>query len=146
MVEAETEVFGKALVAIRNIPRGESMMKDDVAVQRVRMESGKSYLPPNAETAVGREARRSFKAGEVILASEAPVGDAVKRGSLVVMKTEGRGWDVQSKVKALGAGAVGDIITVEDMNNKTKYPARITGPGTVAVVVRHDPHGVVKKD
>lgn len=145
-VTADAEVFGKALVAVRSIPRGESMMEDDVAVQRVKMESGKSYLPPNAVAVVGREARRAFKPGEIILADDAPVGDAVKRGHFVVMKTEGSGWGVQAKVKALGAGAVGDIITVEDMTNKTKYPARITGPGTVAVVVRHDPHGVVKKD
>lgn len=144
-VVAETTVYGSALVAARNISRDETLDKSDVAVARVKMESGAGYLPPNPRSAAGRETKRQFKAGEVILAADAPFGAAVKRGDLLVMKTEGRGWGIQSRVKAHGTGAPGDIITVEDVKNKTKYPARIVGPGTVEVVVRHDSHGIVKK-
>ncbi len=144
-VVADTAVYGKTLVAARNIPRGETLDHSDVAVARVKMESGESYLPPNPKSAAGRETRRPFRIGEVIPPAEAPAGAAVKRGDLVVMKTGGKGWGIQSRVKAHGAGGPGDIITVEDVTNKAKYPARIVGPGTVEVVVKHDSHGIVRK-
>jgi flagella basal body P-ring formation protein FlgA len=144
-VLADTDVFAKALVAVRNIARQESLVKNDVAVARVRMESGKSYLPPNPQVVVGRESKRAFKPGEILLAEDAPMGEAVKRGKIIVVQTEGKGWDVKSKGKALEAGAVGDIITVEDLNNKNKFLARVTGPSTASALVKYDPHGIVEK-
>lgn len=134
-VTADTEVFGLALVAVRNIARGEMMNPEDVKAARVRMEWGKSYLPPKARAVSGREAARALRPGEAVLAEDSVPGMAVKRGQLVIVDTSGKGWRVQTKAKAGGGGAVGDIITVEDMETRKKYPVRITGHGTVSVVV-----------
>ncbi len=62
-------------------------------------------------------------------------GTAVKRRQLVIVDTEGKGWRLQTKARAHEGGTVGDIITVEDLETKAKYPVRITGMGTVSVVV-----------
>lgn len=138
IVSANTDVFARALIATRNLPRGESMNRGDVKVERIRMESGKTYLPPRPRAVEGREAQRAIKPGEVILASDAAPAEAVKRGQLVIVDTSGPGWRLQAKAKAHGSGTVGDIITVEDTETRKKYPVRITGRGTVAVVVNKD--------
>jgi flagella basal body P-ring formation protein FlgA len=135
VVAADTEVSGLALVPVRNFSGGETINPSDVRVERVRMEWGQNYLPPNAKAVLGREAARALKPGEALRPEDAVPGEAVKRGQLVIVDTSGRGWQVVTKAKAQGSGAVGDIITVEDTQNKTKYPARITGHGTVSVVV-----------
>ena len=137
-VEADTQVFARALVAARQLSRGESLEKQDVTVTRVRMEAGKSYLPPSLNAIAGREVSRNLRNGDPILAEDAIPGQAVKRGEWVVVNAMGKGWLLQSKGKALGAGMVGDMISVEDSNNKTKYSARITGRGEVEVVVKKD--------
>lgn len=135
-VEADTEVYGKSLVASRNIGRGESLEKRDVTVTRVRMEAGKGYFPPIPGIVEGREATRQLRPGEPLLASETTPGQAVKRGEMVVVDTSGKGWQIQSKAKAMANGMVGDLITVEDASSKTKYTARVTGRGKVEVVIR----------
>ncbi|MDR1518810.1 MAG: flagellar basal body P-ring formation chaperone FlgA [Planctomycetota bacterium] len=128
-VAAETEIYGLALVAARQLPRGGTLARDDVKIARVRMESGKPYLPPRREAAAGRELLRQLKPGEAILANEAPPGQAVKRGDLVRGITSGYGWEIRSRGKALGGGMIGDIITVEDSVTKAKFEARITDRG-----------------
>ncbi len=137
-VVADTELFAQGLVANRNVSRGENLDKKDVRVSRVKMEFGKGYLPPKPEAVAGREAKKQLKPGEAILADDAPLGEAVKRGSTVVVKTEGKGWEVYSKGKAQGGGGIGDIISVEDTTNKSKFQARIVDRGVVAVVVKKD--------
>lgn len=139
-VAADTEVYGKTLVASRNINRGETMEKRDVTVTRVRMDAGKGYFPPTAKSVEGRETVRQLRPGEPILASDTVPGMAVKRGDAVVVDTSGKGWQVQGKAKALGTGMVGDLITVEDSSSKTKFTARITSRGKVEVVIKKAPY------
>ncbi len=134
MVSADTEVFALAPVAAKPLYKGEVLDAKDVKVERVKMEAGKSYLPPNPMAAAGRELKRNLAAGDPLLAAEAVMGEAVKRGDYVQNIISDKGWRVQSAGKALGGGMVGDLITVEDVSNKTKYQARITGQGTVSVI------------
>lgn len=134
-VEADTEVYAQALVAARQLSKGEALEPHDVAVTRVRMEAGKAYFPPNPKVVTGREMIRALKAGEPILASEAAPGQAVKRGQKVLVETIGTGWEVKAVGKALGSGMIGDHITVEDTTTKAKYTAKITGRNKVAVLV-----------
>ncbi len=143
-VVAETTVFAPALVAVRNISRGESLSARDFGVTRIKMESGKAYMPPNPAVVEGRESTRSMRPGEPLLAQDAQPGEAVKRGTMVIVKAVGKGWEIQSKAKAQGSGTVGDIITVEDSNNRNKFPARIIGRGMVEVIVNRD-HTTVDK-
>lgn len=146
-VVADVDVFGETLVAARHLSRGELLSERDVAIARIRMKAGtRGYLPPNRSAAAGREAKRTFKPGDPILADEAEIGDAVKRGAQVVVENRGRGWAVQTKAKALGSGAIGDVVTVQDAANKTKYQARIIAPGTVTAVLKRDAHGFIDKD
>lgn len=139
-VSADAQVFGLSLVASRPLSKGDLLDKRDVAVTRVKMESGKMYLPPVPARAVGLEAQKTFRPGEVIYPQDATVGDAVKRGNMVVVKNEGKGWEILSKGKALGNGRIDDIVSVEDSSTRTKFNARVTGPGTVAVVLKKDPN------
>ncbi len=137
-VVADTELFAQGLVANRNVQRGESLDKKDVKVSRVKMEFGKGYLPPKPEAVEGREANKTLRPGDALTAADAPLGDAVKRGATVTVKTEGKGWEVLSQAKAQGGGGIGDIITVEDTANKKKFQARIVDRGVVAVVVKKE--------
>lgn len=138
VVGADTSVFGLALIAARQLNRDETLDSRDVLVARVRMESGRAYLPPNPNSAAGREMRRSLKAGEPVTTADAAPGEAVKRGELVVVSTRGSGWEINTTAKALGNGMVGDIIQVEDPSNKTKYMARITGHRIVSSMAKKD--------
>lgn len=138
VVAADTTVFGLAPVAARQLNRGELLNQRDVLITRVRMESGKAYLPPSSKSVSGREMKRSLKAGEPVTAADAVPGEAVKRGDLVVVDTTGKGWQIRTTAKALGSGMVDDLIQVEDVGTKAKYTARITGRGEVSAMAKKD--------
>lgn len=135
MAAAEASVFAMAPVAVRKMSRGEVLGRKDVAIKRVRMESGKSYFKPSPEVVEGRELKSNVEAGAPILATETAVTEAVKRGATVVTENSGTGWKVQGRALALEGGMVGDLIKVQDSNSKQKIPARVTGRNQVEVLV-----------
>lgn len=135
MVSASTEVYAMAPVAARPLYKGEEIGPRDVRVTKVRMESGKAYLPPNLKTVIGREPVRNIPVGEPLLASEVVVADAVKRGEVVQNLVSDGDWMVRSSGKAMSDGKIGDLITVEDTSTKARYQARVTGRKMVAIVV-----------
>lgn len=124
-VAIDASVHAPALVASRQMYKGEVLAPKDVLVKRVKMESGKSYLPPNPRAAIGRELEKNLPAGAPLVASDSKLTEAVKRGTEIVVINEGTGWEVRSRGKAMGSGMVGDTITVEDLGTKAKYYARI---------------------
>lgn len=125
----DASVHAPALVAARQMYKGEVLGPKDVLVKRIRMESGKGYLPPNPRAAVGRELAKNLPAGAPLVASESTATEAVKRGAEIVVVKEGTGWEVRTRAKALAGGMVGDTITVEDLGTKAKFHARITDFG-----------------
>lgn len=135
-VDADTSVFALAPVAAKPLPKGEVLQAQDVAVQRVRMESGKTYLPPRAKAAAGRQLTRELKKGDPILASDAVPTQAVKRGDTVQVTSSSAGWTLTGSGVAMGGGMPGEVIQVQDSSTKTKYDARITEPGVVEIIVK----------
>lgn len=138
-VEADTSVFALAPVAARQLNRGDLLNAVDVAIQRVKMESGKGYLQPQTKSVVGRQLARNLKKGEPILAVDAPQAQAVKQGDEIIHDTSGPGWRTTGKCKALGGGMVGDVIQAQDITTKKKFDARITAPGVVSIILKDKP-------
>ena len=145
-VGVDADVYALAPVAVKPMYKGDVISPRNVIVTRVKMKAGVSYLPPDAKAIEGREVQRAIRQGDPILATDAAPSAAVKRGSLVMVDASGQGWRLQASAKALGSGSIDDVIMVEDITNKTKYQARITGPGTVATLVRRTPQGIVQLD
>jgi flagella basal body P-ring formation protein FlgA len=131
---AEVKLTALALVASRQLRRGEVLAAADVKIARIPMESGRSYLPPRREAAAGRELARDVGPGAAIFADEAVPTAAVKRGEMVQSVTRDRGWEIAARGKALSGGMIGDLIQVEDSVTRAKYQARITDRGVVSVV------------
>ena len=134
-VKADAELYALAPVAAKKLGKDELLEPGDVSIARVRMESGKRYLPPNVMSVSGRKLSRGLEAGEPLLASEAVPAEAVSAGDIVQSVTQGKAWEIQANAKALGSGMVGDKIQVQDLETKRKYNAVVTGPGRVSAMV-----------
>lgn len=133
-VTIESEVYALAPVAAKPLFKGDVLNPRDVLVTRVKMKSGLSYLPPDRKAVEGREMQKHITPGSPILATDATPTAAVKRGTLVVVEAQGKGWKMQASAKALGTGNLGDLIYVEDVSSKAKYQARVTSHGTVTAL------------
>ena len=81
---------------------------------------------------VGFAAAKAIREGDPLLATDLRAPVVVKKGEMVRVRTEGRGWVLDNTVaKALGDAAVNETVTVEvEVEKKrTQYSAVVTGPG-----------------
>jgi flagella basal body P-ring formation protein FlgA len=135
-VDAHTTVYGLAPVAAKQLSKDEIVVRGDLTVARVRMEAGKAYLPPREDALIGRKMKRNVKPGEPVLAVDTEVQAAVRQGEDVIHDTASAGWRVTGTGKALANGQIGDTIQVQDSATKKRFDARVTGPGTVEVIIK----------
>lgn len=121
------------LVAARPLPRGHRVQADDLREQTLELGAlNGQYLVGNA-SAVGQALRRSVAVGERLTPSllQAPI--LVRRGEPVLMQLHGSNFVIHANGRALGAGAAGERVAVENLTSKRVVHGTVTGDGRVTV-------------
>jgi len=107
----EVQLSGPALTARQPLPAHHLLSPADVDLSRVRYEQDPgSYLralPARAAT------QRPMSAGQAILVYDVLQPDAIRAGSKVRVKVNGRGFSVVQEGKALNAAKVGGPVQVK---------------------------------
>lgn len=124
------------VVTIRAIPRGQVITAADV---RVEPSTGKRFRDnesplPSIEQALGQEAGRSLREGQVLTDANCIPPIMVKRGDTVDVIAGGGGVRVRMRAIAKRDGRLGDTVDVETVGDKRKLSARVTNHGTLAIV------------
>lgn len=116
----------------RTLARGEVLRASDVIVQR-RSKSEVAGEPLTAAQAIGLSAKVSLRAGQVLRMSELMKSDVIQRGDAVTIVYETPGILLTVRGKALDVGAVGDSISVSNVQSNRTLQATVRGPGQVTV-------------
>ncbi len=117
----------------RAVARGEAVKAEDVTIERRIREGVPGDALTDAAALAGRVARRALSAGTVLRQSEIMRQEIVARGEPVVMVYEAPGLTLSLRGKANEAGALGDLIAVQNLQSKRVLQATIIGPGRVSV-------------
>ncbi len=80
---------------------------------------------------IGREARRSLRAGDIISPNAIAEPHLVNRGQEVWLTAEGGGISVSAKAEAMQDGAQGDRIQVRNLSSRRVIEAEVIGPQQV---------------
>jgi flagella basal body P-ring formation protein FlgA len=125
-VTADVQRIEMAVVALRNIERGDLVRLTDV---EVRPQAG--ALPGRAiattEAAVGKEAVQTIRAGGVLVASQLRAPVLVRRGERVSVRARTGGVTVRTYAMAQQDGSLGDLVMVTPTDSREKYVARVSG-------------------
>lgn len=117
---------------VRNLARGDVIRESDVTIER-RPKSEATGGAVGLDEAVGLSAKRQLRAGQALRMSDLAKTDVVARNEPVMIVYEAPGLLLTVRGKALEAGAVGDLVSVLNIqSNRTVY-ASVTGPGHVTV-------------
>jgi flagella basal body P-ring formation protein FlgA len=128
-----TETMETATLA-RAIRPGEVIKASDVVMERKpRAEIGNDGV--GAEQAVGLAARNALRAGQVLHSGELTKPNVVQRNETVTMTYDLPGIALSVRGKALEAGAIGDVISVLNIQSNRTIQATVTGPGRVALII-----------
>jgi flagella basal body P-ring formation protein FlgA len=120
-------------VLSRAVLKGDVVTANDVVLERRRRsELGQDVLTDIARVA-GNAARRAMGRGSLLRETDVQRPEAIERNATIMMTFEQPGLQLAMRGKALAAGAVGDVIQVQNLSSKRTVEAVITGPNRAAV-------------
>lgn len=120
-------------VPARDIPRGTVITVDDLALMPAPASRLNAAFIRDMGDAIGKEARRALRMGEVMRASDLKRPALVAKGSTVTMIFETKGMALTAQGRALAEGGAGDGISVLNPTSYRKVEATVIGPGLVRV-------------
>ena len=125
------------LIATRPIARGQLLTAADVAVQTpprsTRLASGRVPFY-TLDGALGQEASRVIRAGEIVTADVCLPPMMIERGEIVTVLSAGGGISIRRNAKALSNARQGDVAEVELLNSRERLAARVVAPGELAML------------
>ncbi|MFC7051864.1 flagellar basal body P-ring formation chaperone FlgA [Hansschlegelia quercus] len=121
----------EAAVPVRPLARGDIIGASDVRVVRRPRAAAENAVA--MADAIGMAARRALRQGEPMQADDLIRPQHVTRGSFVTLIYANDGVTLSLKAKALGAGAAGDLVPVQNIQSKRVVTGVVTGPSEVTV-------------
>jgi flagellar basal body P-ring formation protein FlgA len=127
-----TETF-QAVVPIHEIAQGQVIKVSDLAVERRPKASSTPTTLTTIEQAQGLSTKHALRAGQVIRQADVAKPELVGRGETVTIVFEVPGILLTILGKAVEPGALGDVISVVNVQSKHTLQATVIGPGRVSV-------------
>ena len=131
---AEVEVQTSVIVLQRGVARGEPITAEAVVLEQRPVHQLRAQTVVKVDDALGKVARRSLAAGQVLTLNQLSVPMAVEKGERVHILAHSGRVQIQAYGTALASGAIGDQIRVQnDMSERIIQPW-IVAPGKVSTV------------
>ena len=132
-VRVEVEALADMVVTLRQLDHGTIITSTDITVLKrdVAMVAGK--FTRNADDIVGKRARTMLKANSAVRTDQIEKVPLIISGQMVTIMAENNIMKITLSGKARSAGAVGDIIMVQNLNSMKEIPARVVDANTVQI-------------
>lgn len=121
------------LVTRRPMTRGESISASDVDVQMRDQATLVASAPTSVDALAGKVLSRTLVAGSVITTSSLSAERRVHRGQAVMLISDAGGFQVRAEGRALGDGAEGDLLSVENTSSRRIVQGQVRPDGSVLV-------------
>lgn len=116
----------------RSMRPGEVIKASDVVVERrPRLEVGSDVM--TAEQAVGLAAKHPLRGGQALRPADLVKAQIVQRNEAVTIIYEVPGVTLTVRGKAMEAGAMGDIVSVQNVQSNRTIQGTVIGPGRIIV-------------
>ena len=121
----------KIVTPTHDIGRGEVISNGDVVMGLAKNPILSGNVLTSMDAAMGMEARRPLRAGEVISATDVRHPVVVTKGQTVTMTFEAPGVSLTAMGRAMAEGGVGDTVVIQNPASFRMVSAIVTGTGTV---------------
>jgi flagella basal body P-ring formation protein FlgA len=127
-----SETF-EAVVPTHELKQGQVIGLSDIAIERRPKAASSSTTLTTVEQAQGLSTKHALRAGQVIRQADVAKPELVARGETVTISFQVPGITVTILGKAAEPGALGDIISVLNVQSKRTIQATVIAPGRVSV-------------
>lgn len=132
-VTAQVDLSVRAVVAARPLSRGHVLAEDDVSLSMVPFAQARGALTDPAMV-LGNAVKNNLNAGEPISERNLTKSLMVRRGDTVTIVAQAGGLKVTASGQARQDGALGDTVSVTNLNSNKNVAGRVIGPNLVEIV------------
>lgn len=127
-VRLHVRVRRDAVLARRELRRGEVIAAEDLKTDRIWLDSDVKRPLRNAGPVVGQTVVRTVTAGRPMSHDDIRPALMVKRGETIFVRCVSGNLVMSVTARALSDGALNEVITVEPIKTRERYMVRVTGP------------------
>jgi flagella basal body P-ring formation protein FlgA len=121
-------------VLAQALARGEVVKAADVAIERRPKAEVTGEPITTIEDAVGLAVRQQMRAGQILARGQLMKPELVHRDDNITLIYEVPGILLTTRGKALEAGAMGDTISVTNLETKRTVQGTVSGPSRVTIM------------
>jgi len=132
---ASVSLMQPVAVVKGELPRLHILTEDDLTTVIRDIASLRGGYHTDIDTLVGMQLKRNARAGNVVYNFQLQLPDIIKKGDLVTVLTRRGSLVVSAPGVAMNSGSKGEKIRVENQRSARVIQARITGPGSVEVIL-----------
>ena len=132
-VQVEVEALAEMVVAARTLERGEVLVASDLALARRDLAHVQGRFLKSTEDAIGLRVKNALRANSPLRGDYLERVPVVKSGQMVTILVENEVVRITASGRAKGSGAVGDVITVQNLSSQKDIAARVVDATTVRV-------------
>ncbi len=130
----KVQIFITVPVAKNDMKSGQIITREDIRMDNVVQESGRRQIDPvDIEDLIGKEVKRSIRAGQNITLKDVQKQVMVEKGKMITLSFTKGGIMLSAKGKALENGGLGDTVRVMNTKSKSVVQGTVTGPETVSI-------------
>jgi flagella basal body P-ring formation protein FlgA len=132
-VTAQIELSTRAVVAARPLSRGHVITEDDISLSLAPYSQAKGAIT-DPQMVIGNATKNNINAGEPINERTLTKSLMVRRGDMVTIVAQSGGLKVSASGQARQDGALGDTVSVTNLNSNKNVAGRVIGPNLVEIV------------
>lgn len=123
----------EVLTYARNLMAGEVVQPADLAFGKVATFAVPADAPRDADSVIGKVARRPLRSGSAVAAHDLSAAILVKRDDVVEVRYRDDGISLVLQGKAMADAAAGDTVEIQNTTSKKVIQAVVTGPDEAVV-------------
>lgn len=132
-VTAQVDLSIRAVVAARPLSRGHVLTEDDVSLSLAPYAQAKGALTDPAMV-IGNAMKNNVNAGEPISERNLSKSLMIRRGDMVTIVAQQGGLKVTASGQARQDGALGDTVSVTNLNSNKNVSGKVIGPNMIEIV------------
>jgi len=123
------------IVAAHNLARGTILSNGDLMLEKKDIARLRGHFFQQPAKAIGKVLKRNLQQGQVLNSQHTVIQKTVKKGSKVIILAHSGNIQVRMPGKALGNGATGERIKVQNIHSKKELEATVVSKGVVKVAL-----------
>jgi flagella basal body P-ring formation protein FlgA len=126
-IDVQVSLPSAVVAAVHALSRGAVIRESDLAIVRDAPREGDSGVFHSIEEVAGKQTTRAVPDGKIIAPDDLQSPLLIHKGDIVTVFAQSAGIRVRTTARARDEGGIGDLVTMETMQDRKPYQARVCG-------------------